>query len=50
MTMIKVPDTEDAFRLDACASADTDGDGDPDMLASDCTTGVDYQPNSGYGQ
>ncbi len=35
-----VADTADAFRTDACASIDTDGDGAPDKLAAGCTTGV----------
>ncbi len=35
-----VADTEDAFRTDACASADTDGDGKPDRLSAGCATGV----------
>ncbi len=32
-----VPDATDAFRLDACASIDTDKDGKPDMLVAICT-------------
>ena len=33
----EVPDEADAFRLDACASTDTDKDGKPDMLVATCT-------------
>ncbi len=35
-----VPDNMDAFRTDACASADADKDGDPDTLVTGCVTGV----------
>ncbi len=35
-----VADTDDAFRTDACASTDTDGDGAPDRLSAGCRTGV----------
>ena len=33
-----VPDVTDAFRTDACASADTDGDGLPDTVVAGCDT------------
>ena len=33
-----VADAADAFRTDACASTDTDGDGDPDTVIDGCRT------------
>ena len=46
----QVPDTEDAFRLDACASIDTDGDGDPGYVGISLHYRSQYQLNSGYGR
>ena len=40
-----VPDTLDAFKTDACASADTDEDGMPDTLVADCTTSLTEDTN-----
>ena len=35
-----IPDTEDAFRTDACASTDTDKDSMPDSLVPGCMTSL----------
>ncbi len=40
-----VEDTADDFPLDACASVDTDQDGDPDQLVAGCDTDLEEDPN-----